>query len=110
LGRYRAFSGDFGKDRMATKSKLEQAVEARASSLNEAQRELVMSQLAVYKKNIARLTFIESEIDTINSIPTASREEVRSKQAYRASLSYEHNQLTTANSKIAADLFEFMKE
>lgn len=95
---------------MATKSKLEQAIESQTAGLNEAQRELVMSQFAVYKRNQARLAFIESEMDTVNSVSTATRDEVRSKQAYRASLSYEHSQLTTANSKIAADLFEFMKE
>lgn len=95
---------------MATKSKLEQAVEKRAASLNEAQRELVLSQLAVYKRNNARLAQVESELNAWNSRKCVTTEEVRVKQSQRATLSHEINQLSTANSKIAAELFDFMKE
>lgn len=95
---------------MATKSKLEQAVERQAENLNDAQRELVMSQLSVYKKNLSRLSRIESELAAVNAVQPTTREEVRAKQAQRASLTYEHGQLTTSNSRIAAELFEFMKE
>ena len=92
------------------KSKLEQAVERRAGDLNDAQRELVMSQLSTYKRNSTRLSQIESELDSLNAMTATTREEVRVKQAQRASLSYEHNQIATANSKIATDLFGLMKE
>ena len=92
------------------KSKLERAVEERASGLNDAQKELVMSQLSIYRKNLARLSKVESEIAAVNAVQAATREDVRLKQARRASLTYEHGQLTTANSRIAADLNEFLKE
>ena len=95
---------------MATRSKLEQAVERQIGNLNEAQRELVRSQLSVYRRNDARLAHIEAEIRRVDSEVTPTRDGVREKQAKRASLSYEHNQLSTANSKIAADLFDFLEE
>ena len=95
---------------MATKSKLEQAVERQSESLNDAQRELVRSQFAIYKKNKERLAWIESRLDAVNSRPAASLEEVRRKQAERSTLAYEHNQLSTANSRIASELIDFFKE
>ena len=95
---------------MATKSKLEQAVENRAADLNEAQRELVLSQFSTYKKNAARIAQISDELRAVNARGTVTRDEVRAKQADRASLAYEQNQLSTASSKIAADLFGFLKE
>jgi len=95
---------------MATKSKLEQAVEQRAADLNDAQRELVMSQFSVYKKNAARISQINDQLDAVNARTVTTRDEVREKQAFRASLTYEQTQLTTANSKIAAELFVFLKE
>ena len=95
---------------MATKSKLEQAVEKRAASLNEAQREIVLSQLSVYKQNSARLAKISDELVAVNARTTVTRDEVRMKQSDRASLAYEQNQLSIANSKIAFDLFNFMEE
>ena len=95
---------------MATKSRLEQAVEKKASELNDAQRELVMSQLSVYKKNAARLTKVEDEMCAVDSMVPTTRDELRKKQSQRSTLAYERNQLTTANSRIASDLFEFMKE
>ena len=108
LGRSRAVRGDFGKGRMATKSKLEQAVEEQIASLNGAQRELVMFQLSVYKRNNARLSQIESELAAVNARRTETREDVRMKQAERSALTYEHGQLSTANSRIAGELFDFL--
>ena len=110
MGRMRGVLGRFRKDRMATKSKLEQAVEQRAADLNDAQRELVMSQLSAYKTNAARLSQIKSQLDAVNAKGVTTREEVREKQAFRASLTYEQAQLSTANAKIAAELFVFLKE
>ena len=95
---------------MATKSKLEQAVDKRAAMLGDAQRELVLSQFSVYKQNKQRLADIKDRMVSIDSVGTATLEEVRFKQAQRASLAYEKNQIETANSKIAADLFELLKE
>ena len=95
---------------MPTKSKLERAVERRAESLNDAQRELVLSQLSVYRRNMARLARVESELDAANSRQARSLDEVRAKQSLRATLSHEVNQLATANSRIAAELNEFLKE
>lgn len=95
---------------MATKSKLEQAVERQAALLNEAQREIVLSQLSVYKQNAARMAKISDELVAVNARATVTRDELRAKQSDRASLVYEQNQLSTANSKIATDLFNFLKE
>lgn len=95
---------------MATKSKLEQAVEKQAETLNEAQRRIVSDQLSIYKKNKDRITWIEARLKAVNARPAASLEEVRSKQAERSTLTYEHTQLSIANSKIASELFGFMKE
>ena len=110
LGRKQGALGRFRKDRMATKSKLEQAVEQQAADLNDAQRELVKSQLSAYKINAARLSQIKSQLDAVNAKSVATRDEVREKQAYRASLTYEQAQLSAANAKIAAELFVFLKE
>lgn len=95
---------------MATKSKLEQAVERQMGNLNDAQKELVKSQLSVYRRNDARLAQIEAEIRKVEATAATTRAEVREKQAARAALSYEHGQLSTANSRIASDLFDFLEE
>lgn len=93
---------------MATKSKLEQAVERQIGGLNDAQKELVRSQLSVYRRNDARLAQIESEQKAASASQAATREAARERQAKRASLAYEHGQLSTANARIAAELFEFL--
>lgn len=95
---------------MATKSKLEQAVESNAANLNAAQRELVMSQFSVYKQNAARIAQISMQLETLNTEQATTLQEVREKQSARASLAYEHGQLSTANSKIATELFGLLKE
>ena len=113
----RAISGDSGRfgaisgrSRMATKSKLEQAVEEKAAGLNDARKEIVMSQLSAYRKNLARLSDVEAELKAVGAMRTATLDEVRRKQAMRSALAYEHNQLSTSNSKIASDLFGFLEE
>ena len=95
---------------MATKSKLEQAVEQRAASLDDAQREIVLSQLSVYKHNRQRISDIKDRLVAIDAAGASTLEEGRFKQTQRASLAYEKNQLETANSQIASDLFGMMKE
>ena len=95
---------------MATKSKLERAVEAHASTLNDARRELVLSQLSVYKANNARMAGLKSDMERADSRPAATLDEVRAKQATRSALAYEYNQLATTNSKLASDLFKFLEE
>lgn len=95
---------------MATKTNLEQAVRKQVSSLNDAQREIVLSQFGVYKQNKDRLSEIRSQLSVLSSKPPATMDEVRFVQSQRAALVYEQSQLSTANSKIAADLFEQLKE
>lgn len=95
---------------MATKTKLERAVEKHAGSLNDAQREIVMSQLSVYKRNGQKLARLESELSAVNSRATVTRDELRDKQAQRMAITKQISDLTTANSRIAAELFAFMEE
>ena len=95
---------------MATKTKLEQAVEEQASSLNDARRELVLSQFSIYKRNRARMFEIESSLKMISARQTSTGDEVKVKHAERSSLSYEYNQLATANSRIASELFDLLGE
>ena len=85
---------------MATKSKLEKAVEDRVSSLNEAQRELVLSQLSDFKRNKGRIAEIEDALVTSGRHPSAER----------SMLATERAQLVTANNEIAAKLFNQLKD
>jgi len=112
-GRVWADLGGFGRiweSIHLAKSKLEVAVERHVDALNDAQRELVLSQFSLYKSNKARLAELKSRIDKVDSRPAASLDDVRAKQAQRSTLSYEYNQLATANSRIASDLFIFLEE
>lgn len=93
-----------------SKSKLEIAVEKHAGRLGDAQRELVKSQFSIYKQNKARLAEIKDRLKTVDAMQTVTLDEVRAKQAQRSSLSYEYNQIATANSRIAAELFDFLEE
>ena len=86
--------------KMATKSKLEQAVEKKASSLNDAQKELVLSQFSVYKRNKARIAEIEDVLRISSCTPSTDR----------SNLATERNQLTIANNEIAAKLFQQLKD
>lgn len=95
---------------MATKSKLEQAVERQANNLNEAQKELVMSQFSVYKRNKARLAEIDATMAVMGSKAVSNVEELRFSQAQRSALAYEKNQLETSNSQIATELFNYLEE
>lgn len=95
---------------MATKSKLEQAVEARAGELNDAQRELVKTQLASFKRNRDRMNAIADRLRTLDSTSYATMDEMRARQSERMSLAYEYNQLATANSDISEKLFGFMEK
>lgn len=95
---------------MASKTKLELAVERHASALNDAQRELVMTQLSTYRRNLARLSQLESELAALDAKQAVDREGVRVKQAQRAVIASEHSQLAQANSRIAVDINELLKE
>lgn len=93
---------------MATKSKLEQAVEKKAASFDDAQREIALSQLSSFKQNKQRIADLKSQISVIDATKTNTVDEVRLKQSQRASIAFEKGQLEVANSKIAADLFNMM--
>ena len=95
---------------MATKTKLEQAVEEQASSLNDARREIVLSQFSTYKRNKARMLEIDSSLKMLAAKTTSTGDEAREKHAERSSLSYEYTQLATANSRIASELFDLLGE
>jgi len=110
IRRVRAGCGKFLVRGPMTKSKLEQAVESRVRNLNDAQRELALSQFSAYKKNRARLADIESQLDVLDARAPSSVEEVRFRQSQRSALAYEKAHLLTANSRIAAELFRFMEE
>lgn len=99
-GRFRAIWG-----KMATKSKLEQAVEQQASNLNDAQRELVMSQFSAYKSNRSRIIQIEETLRLMDVQPVAGPDGTRIHLAQRMALSNERNQLVETNSTIASKLF-----
>lgn len=94
---------------MATKTKLEQAVERQADSLSEAQKELALSQCAAYKRNRDRISQLEGKIAAIDACPYHTMDEMRVKQAERSSLAYERAQLMAANSRIAFELSELLK-
>ena len=98
--------GQFGeRSRLATKSKLEQAVEKQASCLNDAQRHLVMSQFSDYKENKARISEIDDRIEMMDVQVLANPELEKLKLAQRSTLVSERNQLKEANAAIAAKLF-----
>ena len=69
-----------------------------------------MSQFSVYKQNKARMAAIKDQQAAVESAPTSTLDEVRAKQAQRSALSCEYSQLATTNSRIAADLFDFLEE
>lgn len=95
---------------MATKSKLERAVEERAKSLNDAQRELLLSQFKTYKENKARIGLLENRIGVLDVQNLANPEKEKLRLAERAALVSERSQLTEVNDGIAANLFNHLKE
>lgn len=95
---------------MSTKTKLEQAVEKRASSLNPAQREIAVSQLSAYKQVKAQVSDTVAKMSALNATPAQGHEEARMKMAQRMNLAYEYNQLSTACSRIASELFSLLED
>lgn len=89
---------------MATKSKLEKAISERSESLNPAQRELVMSQFADWKRNKARIAQIEDILGTRRRAASGAFVE------HRPELVNERAQLIDVNGRIAARLFEQLSE
>ena len=99
--------GRFGeRNRVATKSKLEQAVEKQAANLNDAQRALLLSQFDTYKQNKARLAEIDDHIGMLDVQNLASHDNEKIRLARRATLVSEKSQLQAANSTISANLFD----
>lgn len=94
-----------GRGLMATKSKLEQAVDSQIERLNDAQRELVLSQFAIYKRNKQRIADIDSQMPLLEPKNAHSVNDVQLRQSQRTALAYERSQLATSNSRIATELF-----
>lgn len=101
--------GDFGRfgegNRVATKSKLEQAVERQASALNDAQKELVLSQFAVYKRNKSRIDQIDETLRMMDLQPVQGPDGTKVHLAQRMTLATERSQLADTNNNIASKLF-----
>lgn len=91
---------------MATKSKLERAVERQAATLNDAQKELILSQFAIYKRSKARIADVENKIAVIDMQKSLVPEKAKMQLAQRASLVSERSLLVEGNNEIAAKLFE----
>ena len=95
---------------MATKSKLEQAVEKQASDLNEAQKELVKSQFSEYKKNKDRIM----QIDDLLGVPVVAQspdsEKAKIQIANRMALTSERSQLVSTNNELASTLFNQLSD
>ena len=79
-----------------TKSKLEKAIEDKAASLGNAQKEIVLSQLATYKRNKSRIGEIDDVLVVAKNKPSAEH----------ARLSAERNQLVITNSDILSKMFQ----
>ena len=89
---------------MATRSKLEQAVKERASELNDAQREIVKSQLSDLKRNKARIAEIEAVLG-VQKPGSQDDEKAKIQIASRMALISERNQLVSTNNEISESLF-----
>lgn len=90
------------------KTKLEKAVEQGTTSLNDAQREIVMSQFRDYKRNKARITEIADLLGTKRS--TVSSSDARALAAERAVLANEQAALMKANAEISDKLFNQLSD
>ena len=110
MGRFGAIRGVFGKGPMATKSKLDLAVEKHAGRLNDAQRELVLSQLSDHKRNRARIAQIEETLRLMDVQPVSGPDGTKVHLAQRMSLTSERAQLIDTNNGIASRLFEQLRE
>lgn len=91
---------------MATKSKLERAVEEQASKLNDARKELVMSQLSAYRQNEKRMARISESLSLMDSQARSSIDVAATLAKPQAALAAERAQLSAANSEIASKLFD----
>ena len=110
-GRFRAETGRFGEgSRVATKSKLEQAVEKQVECLNDVQKHLVMSQFSDFKRNKARIAEIDDKVGMTDVQMLANPEQEKLRLAQRATLVSERNQLVETNNGIAANLFAQLSE
>ena len=110
-GRFRAETNRFGgRSRVATKSKLEQAVERQAENLNDVQRRLVMSQFSDFKRNKARMAEIDDRVGMMDVQMLANPEQEKLRLAQRQNLIDERGHLAEANVKIAANLFAQLSE
>lgn len=95
---------------MATKSKLERAVEERAKTLNDAQRGILLSQFNTYRENKAKIAELEGRIGMLDVQNLANPDKEKMRLAKRSSLVMEKVQLVEVNDKIAANLFKQLKE
>lgn len=94
---------------MATKTKLEQAVEAQAKELSAAERELVMAQLSTYMWNKRRMGEIEDQIKLIALKPADEPKNIKAQVSLRKQLMSERHQLTTENISITTKLLMKLK-
>lgn len=95
---------------MATKTKFDQTIEQQLSKLNNAQREVAQAQFSIYKKNRSRISDIDTELEAIRATSAQTMDAFKYKQTKITTLAYERGQLAMANSKIAADLFDFLED
>lgn len=93
--------GGFGRLLLA-KSKLEKAIEEAISGLNDAQRQLVLTQFSDWKRNKARIAEIEDLLRLRQSSATSSS----ARAAQRAELMAERTQLMDLNGRILVRLSE----
>ena len=93
---------------MGRKTKLEQAVEARAAGMNDAQRELVLSQLRDFRRNRARISKIDDTLAAMDRQPVAGPDGARVHLAQRTALVAERGKLAEDNTAIRARLYEQM--
>lgn len=90
---------------LGRKTKLEQAVEAQASGMNDAQREIVMSQLRDLRRNGARITKIDDALRAMDMQPASDADAARVSLAQRTALVAERGKLAEANDAIKNSLF-----
>lgn len=87
------------------RSELELAVEKQAGDLQDAQRELVLSQFGTYMWNLGRMRDIEAELEGLDIDVEQDPKVFRNKLALKKTLTVERNQLATANNSISSKLF-----
>jgi len=96
---------------MATKSKLEQAIERQARDLPEAQRELVLSQFSTYKWNKRRMDELQDQLKLMDrQPPPADPAAYKTFVQHRKAITSERTQLSNANNSISSKLFMQLKD